>query len=99
MSSATGSGPSSGPDTVATPWSRRLGEGLLGRPRGGRFDLFPYLLMLPGLLLVMFVTLYPIVFAVDYSLMRTRVFKQLAFVGLANYARLFADPRFQTNLV
>ena len=55
--------------------------------------------MLPGLLLVMFVTLYPIVFAVNYSLMRTQVFKQLAFVGLANYARLFADPRFQTNLV
>jgi ABC-type sugar transport system permease subunit len=54
--------------------------------------------MLPGLLLVLFVTLYPIIFAVNYSLMRTQVFKQLAFVGLANYTRLFADPRFQTNL-
>ncbi|HWU40341.1 MAG TPA: sugar ABC transporter permease [Candidatus Acidoferrum sp.] len=71
---------------------------MLGRLPGGRFDFFPYLLMLPGLLLVMFVTLYPIVFAVDYSLTRTQVFKQLAFVGLANYTRLFADPRFQTNL-
>jgi ABC-type sugar transport system permease subunit len=98
MSSAIGSGPSTGPDALPARLAGRLGGGLLGRPRGGRFDLFPYLLMLPGLLLVMFVTLYPIVFAVNYSLMRTQVFKQLAFVGLANYARLFTDPRFQTNL-
>lgn len=98
MSSAIGSGLSTGPDALPARLVRRLGEGLLGRPRGGRFDLFPYLLMLPGLLLVLFVTLYPIVFAVNYSLMRTQVFKRLAFVGLANYTRLFADPRFQTNL-
>jgi ABC-type sugar transport system permease subunit len=98
MSSAIGSGPSTGPGALPARLAGRLGGGLLGRPRGGRFDLFPYLLMLPGLLLVMFVTLYPIVFAVNYSLMRTQVFKQLAFVGLANYTRLLADPRFQTNL-
>ena len=55
--------------------------------------------MAPGLLLVLFVTLYPIIFAINYSVMRTQVFKQLAFVGLANYLRLFADPRFQTNLL
>lgn len=63
-----------------------------------RFDWFPYLLMAPGLLLVLFVTVYPMVFAIDYSLMRTEVFKQLAFVGLENYQRLLADPRFLTNL-
>lgn len=98
MSPAIGSGPSTGPDELPARWVRRLGGSLLGNPRGGRVDLFPYLLMLPGLLLVLFVTLYPIIFAVNYSLMRTQVFKQLAFVGLANYTRLFADPRFQTNL-
>ncbi len=67
-------------------------------PRGLRVDLFPYLLMLPGLLLVLFVTLYPMIFAIDYSVMRTRVFKQLAFVGIANYKHLLADPRFHINL-
>jgi ABC-type sugar transport system permease subunit len=55
--------------------------------------------MAPGLLLVLFVTLYPIVFAVNYSVMRTQVFKQLAFVGVANYLRLIGDPRFHTNLL
>jgi ABC-type sugar transport system permease subunit len=63
-----------------------------------RFDAFPYLLMAPGLLLVLFVTLYPIIFALNYSVMRTQVFKQLAFVGLRNYLRLWSDPRFHTNL-
>lgn len=67
-------------------------------PRRQRIDWFPYLLMAPGLLLVLFVTVYPMVFAIDYSLMRTEVFKQLAFVGLENYRRLLADPRFLTNL-
>jgi ABC-type glycerol-3-phosphate transport system permease component len=38
------------------------------------------------------------IFAIDYSLMRTQVFKQLAFVGLENYGRLLSDPRFLTNL-
>jgi multiple sugar transport system permease protein len=61
-------------------------------------DWFPYVLMAPGLLLVLFVTVYPMVFAIDYSLMRTEVFKQLAFVGLENYQRLLSDPRFLTNL-
>ena len=98
MPPAIGPEPFTGPDTLPARWARRLGGGLLGRPPSGRFDLFPYLLMLPGLLLVLFVTLYPIIFAVNYSLMRTQVFKQLAFVGLANYTRLFADPRFQINL-
>ena len=63
-----------------------------------RIDWFPYLLMAPGLALVLFVTVYPMVFAIDYSLMHTQVFKQLAFVGLENYKRLLSDPRFLTNL-
>jgi ABC-type sugar transport system permease subunit len=66
--------------------------------RRRRIDWFPYLLMAPGLLLVLFVTLYPMVFAIDYSMMKTQVFKQLAFVGFANYERLISDPRFLTNL-
>jgi len=55
--------------------------------------------MVPGLVLVAFVTLYPLLFAVDYSISRTRMFKQLGYVGLSNYGRLLSDPRFQTNFL
>jgi len=81
------------------PAMSRAGRAI-ARPakRRRRVDWFPYLLMAPGLLLVLFVTVYPMVFAIDYSLMRTQVFKQLAFVGLDNYHRLLSDPRFLTNL-
>lgn len=79
--------------------SRAPGGGRAGHLRGRRIDYFPYLLMAPGLLLVLFVTVYPLVFTVNYSLMRTQVFKQLAFVGLANYLRLFREPRFQMDLL
>ncbi len=68
------------------------------RPRS-RFDAFPYLLMAPGLLLVLFVTLYPMIFTIDYSVMKTQVFRQLSYVGLANFQRLFADRRFQADVV
>lgn len=75
------------------------GAGISRLVRRRRIDWFPYLLMAPGLLLVLFVTLYPMIFAIDYSLMKTKVFKQLAFVGFANYQRLIADPRFLENLL
>ena len=68
------------------------------RPRS-RFDAFPYLLMAPGLLLVLFVTLYPMIFTIDYSVMKTQVFRQLSYVGTANFQRLFADRRFQADVV
>lgn len=63
-----------------------------------RFDAFPYLLMTPGLLLVLFVTVYPLFFVLNYSFMETRAFTQIAFAGFDNYIRLFSDPRFLTNL-
>lgn len=62
-----------------------------------RIDLFPYLLMAPGLTLVLFATLYPVVFVVQYSLFSTRVYEMIAFVGLENYALLLTDPRFLEN--
>ena len=68
-------------------------------PRKRRIDWFPYLLMAPGLVLVLLVTVYPMVFTVDYSVMRTQVFRQLGYVGLANFRRLFNDPRFHTDLI
>lgn len=55
--------------------------------------------MLPGLLLVLLVTLYPIIFALNYSVMKTQVFTQLSFAGWSNYVYLFSDPRFQENVL
>ena len=54
--------------------------------------------MLPALLLVLFATIYPLIFSVDYSLYRTSIFKKLDFVGLNNYIKLFTDERFQINV-
>lgn len=79
------------------PRTRRGTDGLV-LPRR-KFDAFPYLLMAPGLLLVLFVTLYPMIFTIDYSVMKTQVFRQLSYVGTANFQRLFADRRFQADVV
>ena len=47
----------------------RAGRVIAKKPARSRrgIDWFPYLLMAPGLLLVLFVTVYPMVFAIDYS--------------------------------
>jgi ABC-type sugar transport system permease subunit len=54
----------------------------------------PYLWMSLALVLVLFSTLYPLVFSIDYSLWKTDVFSKSAFVGLQNYADLFRDAQF-----
>ena len=60
---------------------------------------YVYLWMLPALLLVLFATVYPIIFAVDYSLYETSVFEKVEFVGLENYRELLTDSRFHSNLI
>ena len=54
--------------------------------------------MLPALLLVLFATIYPLFFSIDYSLYRTSIFKKIEFVGLDNYINLFTDERFKINV-
>lgn len=68
---------------------------MMGRKR----DWFPYYFMLPAIILVTFVAIYPIIFAVQYSVYKTQIFTKLEFVGLKNYAQLFTDPRFHQNLL
>ncbi|KRE07994.1 hypothetical protein ASE63_21925 [Bosea sp. Root381] len=67
-------------------------------PHRAKIDLFPYALMAPGLLLVLFATLYPVIFVVQYSLFSTNVYEMVRFVGAANYVFLFQDERFLENL-
>lgn len=62
-----------------------------------RFDIFPYLLMLPGVALVVFATCYPVVFVAQYSLFNTHVYKLLSFAGLDNYRFLLSQSRFWEN--
>lgn len=57
-----------------------------------------YLWMSPAVVLVVFTTIYPLVFSVDYSLWRTIVFEKVEFVGFSNYLRLIRDSRFWLNV-
>jgi multiple sugar transport system permease protein len=55
--------------------------------------------MSPAIFLVVFATIYPLIFSIDYSLYETTIFTKNKFVGLGNYINLFKDPRFGTNVV
>lgn len=67
-----------------------------------RRDLFqgtmPYLLVVPGLVLVLGVLGYAVVGGVQLSLNETDLFLNQTFVGLKNYIKVFSDPRFQSSL-
>jgi multiple sugar transport system permease protein len=60
---------------------------------------FALLWMSPALLLVVFATIYPLVFSIDYSLYKTNIFIKQSFVGFGNYMKLFTDSRFVINLI
>ncbi len=64
------------------PWRRRL---------------FPYLLVAPAVIYLLFITLYPGIYAIYQSLYFVR-FNDWTFVGLDNYRELFADPDFWASL-
>ncbi len=72
---------------------------------GFRFSLFwtrhgqAYLFMLPAVMLAAGISLYPILYAIYLSLFRTRYLEKVAFVGLGNYQRLWADPAAWQNLI
>lgn len=57
-----------------------------------------YAFMLPAVLLIAAVSIYPIIYAVYISLFRTRYLERVAFIGLNNYRRLLADPAAWHNL-
>ena len=58
----------------------------------------PYLWMSLALVIILFSTVYPLIFSLDYSLWSTQVFKKMDFVGLQNYFRLFQDDLFWKNV-
>ncbi|HKD13996.1 MAG TPA: sugar ABC transporter permease [Candidatus Angelobacter sp.] len=58
----------------------------------------PYLLLLPSLLLIFLIELYPFLSGVLYSLHKGTLLNTGAFVGLDNYVRLFRSPDFYHSL-
>lgn len=61
-----------------------------------RQSIWPYLLVAPAVLIILFVVFYPVLKAIgmsfqNYDLRRP---KEIGFIGLQNYFRMFADPLF-----
>lgn len=55
--------------------------------------------MLPAICLVIFSTVYPFIFSIDYSLWKTEIFQKQRFVWFDNYLKLFQDERFWQNVL
>jgi multiple sugar transport system permease protein len=53
-----------------------------------------YLWMSLALILVLFSTIYPLFFSLDYSMWKTKVFTKIDFVGFQNYTDLLKDKQF-----
>jgi len=52
-----------------------------------------YLLLMPAMCFVFFISFYPIMYAIDWSLYSTRYLQKLSFVGVRNYSEFFRLPR------
>ncbi len=66
-----------------------------------RIDFFPYLLILPALLVISFVILYPVVEAIKtsfYAVTIAATTEGAKFVGLRNYTRILSKPIFWHQL-
>ena len=57
-----------------------------------------YLWIAPAFIIVSLATIFPLVFAFDYSLYETNVFTKIKFVGLEKYIELLKDSRFWTDV-
>lgn len=65
-----------------------------------KFNIYPYLLVAPAMLIIMCVVFIPVVNAIgmsfqSYDLRRP---KDIAFIGLTNYIEVFQDPLFWSSL-
>ncbi|HTK08752.1 MAG TPA: sugar ABC transporter permease [Ktedonobacteraceae bacterium] len=72
--------------TLKTPLPRR---------KWARVDTLPYLLLVPSLILIAVIEIYPFLTGVYYSLQNGTLLIPGTFVGLQNYVSAFVDPEFQ----
>jgi ABC-type sugar transport system permease subunit len=66
--------------------------------RRRRTDIFPYLLLLPSVILISLINLYPFASGFYYSLQDGTLIKAGSFVGLENYLTLLSMPEFHNSL-
>jgi len=78
--------------------ARRLGRFVLRRRRNSPQGLVPYLFIAPNLVLFATFMLFPLGYAGFISLHAWDMIGDSSYTGLANYARLIADPLFWTSL-
>ena len=57
-----------------------------------------YLWIAPAFIIVSLATIFPLVFAFDYSLYETNVFTKIKFVGLEKYIELLKEYINETSL-
>jgi multiple sugar transport system permease protein len=79
---------------AATTTTRVVGT----RGQGRASSLFPWLLILPAVLLVVLVTFFPILQAINLSFHQTSYLQQGRFVGFQHYLSFLTDPLSQQNL-
>ncbi|HTI13975.1 MAG TPA: sugar ABC transporter permease [Dictyobacter sp.] len=58
----------------------------------------PYLLVLPTMLLILVIAIYPMLDSLRISLLNNPLLSQPSFVGLRNYTRVLSDPVFITAI-
>ncbi len=63
-----------------------------------RIDMLPFLLLLPSVLLIALIQLYPFVTGFLYSFQNGSLLAPGTFVGLQNYLATFTDPEFQYSI-
>jgi multiple sugar transport system permease protein len=64
-----------------------------------RLDVFPYSLLIPSIILIGFINLYPFILGLIYSLQAGTLLKPGEFVGIDNYAALLEMADFQHALL
>jgi len=65
-----------------------------------RKDMLPYLLLLPSILLLLGITIYPIIYALNLSFYKWGMTsgEPMVYVGLDNYSKLASDPEYHNAL-
>jgi ABC-type sugar transport system permease subunit len=87
---------------VSTPPITREPDHLLINPqsfaRRRRIDILPYLFLLPSIMLILFIELYPFLTGLVYSFYNGSLLAQGSFIGLQNYLNTFTNPEFLHSL-
>jgi multiple sugar transport system permease protein len=85
-----------------TPLTRKSHEMATASPpplrNWRRIDMLPYLLLLPSILFIVFIELYPFLTGLIYSFQNGSLLAPGAFIGLQNYLATFVDPEFLYSL-